>query len=125
MKVAVVVPSYNESASAIVNTINSVLAQDYPIHEIFFVDDGSKDKSAYEVALKMREELLRTQREIAATTKNICSEILGIPDLIVHRLPKNCGKDMLNYGLLNGQQQMLLLPLIQMVICSQMLLESY
>ncbi|KHA45933.1 hyaluronan synthase HasA [Bacillus anthracis] len=92
MKVAVVVPSYNESASAIVNTINSVLAQDYPIHEIFFVDDGSKDKSAYEVALKMREELLRTQREIAATTKNICSEILGIPDLIVHRLPKNCGK---------------------------------
>jgi hyaluronan synthase len=70
-KVSVVIPGYNEAADAVVGTVRSILAQDYPIHEIYYVDDGSKDPSAYE-ALK---EMSKTE-----------------PRLIVHRLDQNKGK---------------------------------
>jgi cellulose synthase/poly-beta-1,6-N-acetylglucosamine synthase-like glycosyltransferase/spore germination protein YaaH/peptidoglycan/xylan/chitin deacetylase (PgdA/CDA1 family) len=40
--VSIIVPAYNEQLNAI-RTINSLLAQDYPLLEIIFVDDGSKD----------------------------------------------------------------------------------
>lgn len=40
--VSIIVPAYNESINA-VNTIKSLLLQDYPAFEIVFVDDGSKD----------------------------------------------------------------------------------
>lgn len=88
-KVAVVIPSYNESAEAIRNTINSILAQDYPVHEIFFVDDGSKDQSAYNMALRMKNELEFTNKEVAATLEGTVGTI---PNLVVHRLEKNSGK---------------------------------
>lgn len=72
-KVSVVVPSYNEKPDAVLKTIDSLLKQDYPVHEIFFVDDGSKDTSGYEAVLKWKEEE-------------------NISNLIVHRLEKNSGK---------------------------------
>lgn len=89
-KVAVVIPSYNESGEAIRNTINSILAQDYPIYEIYFVDDGSKDQSAYRTVLQMKRELESVNKEVAATVEG--SSSLPIPNLIVHRLEKNSGK---------------------------------
>jgi hyaluronan synthase len=73
LKVSVIIPSYNEKPDAVINTVKSILDQDYPIHEIFFVDDGSKDVSGFEAIEEMQ------KRE-------------NIKNLIVHRLKKNAGK---------------------------------
>lgn len=73
LKVSVVIPSYNEKPDAVLKTVESILEQDYPIHEIFFIDDGSKDTSGYEAILHLKKE------------KNI-------ENLIVHKLEKNAGK---------------------------------
>jgi len=72
-RVSVVVPSYNEKPDAVLKTIESLLEQEYPVHEIFFVDDGSKDVSGYEAIQKLKE-----------TRK--------LDQLHVHRLKKNAGK---------------------------------
>ncbi len=42
--VSIIVPAYNEEVTAI-KTIQSLLQTDYPVFEIIFVDDGSKDKT--------------------------------------------------------------------------------
>jgi peptidoglycan-N-acetylglucosamine deacetylase len=42
--VSIIVPAYNEELNA-VNTIKSLLLQNYPALEIVFVDDGSKDNT--------------------------------------------------------------------------------
>ncbi len=42
--VSIIVPAYNEQLNAI-RTINSLLAQDYPLIEIIFIDDGSRDET--------------------------------------------------------------------------------
>ncbi len=39
------VPAYNEEA-AIVQTVSSALACDYPKLEVLVIDDGSKDRTA-------------------------------------------------------------------------------
>lgn len=45
--VSIIVPGYNEEVTAI-KTIESLLKTDYPLFEIIFIDDGSKDKT-YEI----------------------------------------------------------------------------
>lgn len=77
MKVTVIIPSYNESADAVLGTIQSVLSQDYPIHEIFFIDDGSKDTSGFKAVQEFKQKLSITE---------------PFTNLIVHRLPQNKGK---------------------------------
>ncbi len=77
VKVSVVIPSYNEKPEAVLGTIKSVLAQNYPIHEIFFVDDGSHDISGYEAIRQFKDGLPKDE---------------PLPSFIVHRLPKNMGK---------------------------------
>ena len=42
--VSIIVPGYNEEVTAI-KTIQSLLKTEYPLFEIIFVDDGSKDKT--------------------------------------------------------------------------------
>jgi len=42
--VSIIVPGYNEEVTAI-KTIQSLLQLDYPVFEIIFIDDGSKDKT--------------------------------------------------------------------------------
>lgn len=78
MKVSVVIPSYNEKPDAVLGTIKSVINQDYPIHEIFFIDDGSKDSSGYEAVVSFKKQYELEQK--------------NGPKLIIHRLSKNQGK---------------------------------
>jgi len=73
LKVSVVIPSYNEKPEAVLKTVNSILRQDYPIHEIFFIDDGSHDTSGYEAIENLKDSN-------------------NVEHLIVHRLEKNAGK---------------------------------
>ncbi|WP_088071629.1 glycosyltransferase family 2 protein [Gottfriedia luciferensis] len=80
LKVSVIIPSYNEKPSAVIETIKSVLNQDYPVHEIFFIDDGSKDKSGYLAVLEFK----KTYEKNFKDKKR--------PRLIVHRLEQNQGK---------------------------------
>jgi glycosyltransferase involved in cell wall biosynthesis len=42
--VSIIVPAYNEEVNAVA-TIQSLLKTEYPVFEIIFVDDGSKDKT--------------------------------------------------------------------------------
>jgi hyaluronan synthase len=87
LKVSVVIPSYNEAPEAVLGTIESILKQDYPVHEIFVIDDGSKDISAYNAVLKLKDNLMNGTGDSAALFPPY-----KMPNLIVHRLPKNKGK---------------------------------
>ncbi|MRX72070.1 glycosyltransferase [Bacillus lacus] len=91
LKVTVVIPSYNEAPEAVLGTVESILKQDYPVHEIFVIDDGSKDIAGYEAILKLKENL---KAENGPFVKALEQENPGfkMPNLIVHRLPKNQGK---------------------------------
>lgn len=98
IKVSVVVPSYNEKPDAVVKTIESLLEQDYPVHEIFFIDDGSKDTSGYEAVVQMAEEI-NGVLEVAASFEHEgrrpryhWSNYVDFPRIIVHRFEKNRGK---------------------------------
>ena len=42
--VSIIVPGYNEEVT-VIKTIQSLLKTDYPVFEILFIDDGSKDKT--------------------------------------------------------------------------------
>ena len=49
-KVSVIITCYNENPTSVVSVFENILAQDYPVHEVLFLDDGSADPLAYEVA---------------------------------------------------------------------------
>lgn len=78
-KVSVIIPSYNEKVEATINTVKSILNQNYPIHEVFFIDDGSKDISSYNAMMDFK-------------SKYDLEKSVDSPTLIVHRLEKNQGK---------------------------------
>ena len=61
--VSVIIPAYNEEVNA-VNTINSLLQQDYPQLEFVFVDDGSKDNT-----LKVVTEAFANNSKVTIVTK--------------------------------------------------------
>jgi len=45
MKISVVIPTYN-AADTLIRAVDSVLAQNQPVHEILIIDDGSTDNTA-------------------------------------------------------------------------------
>lgn len=53
--VSIIVPAYNEELNA-VQTVESLLAQDYPNLKIIFVDDGSKDSTYEKIAVAFANE---------------------------------------------------------------------
>lgn len=86
-KITVVIPSYNETSDSVINTIESILHQDYPIYEIIFVDDGSDNLKEF-LAVKNR-----------YSSKNNLGAVRQTPNrkndrtpIIVHRLERNMGK---------------------------------
>ena len=75
-EVSIVVPAYNEEVN-IERTINNLLQQDYPLLQIIFVDDGSKDN-----------------------TLNIVKETFsGVTNVQVHTKPNGGKASALNYGI--------------------------
>jgi hyaluronan synthase len=91
LKVSVVIPSFNENPKAVKGTIESVLRQDYPIHEIFFVDDGSKDTSGFDELNRMKDNFSSWFQEVASEI-TYKGKPMPEPKLLVHRLPQNRGK---------------------------------
>lgn len=83
IKVSVVIPSYNESPAAVRKTIECLIEQDYPLHEIWFVDDGSPDETAYNEVVRIAEEV-NSLKESSLTGK--------IPFIKYHKFTKNQGK---------------------------------
>ena len=55
-KVSVILTCYNEDPHAVVSIFDNILALDYPVHEIIFLDDGSADTMAYQVAKSYAED---------------------------------------------------------------------
>ncbi|MCL2572241.1 MAG: glycosyltransferase family 2 protein [Defluviitaleaceae bacterium] len=49
-KVSVIITCFNENPTSVVQIFENILALDYPVHEILFLDDGSKDTLAFDVA---------------------------------------------------------------------------
>lgn len=78
-KVSVIIPSYNEEPESVLESVQGIVHQDYPIHEIIFVDDGSTDSSAYQK--------VKAYADIVNANHNP-----KLPRLIVHRFKKNRGK---------------------------------
>ena len=76
-KVTAVITCYNENPSSVVSIFENILALDYPVHEILFLDDGSADSTAYEVA-----------KSFAADHENAPSA----PEFQIIRFPQNRGK---------------------------------
>jgi len=76
-KVSVVIACYNENPSSVVSIFENILALDYPIHEILFLDDGSASPLAYEVAKSFAE---------------AHEGSLGVPKFEIIRFEENRGK---------------------------------
>ncbi|MBC6315573.1 glycosyltransferase [Listeria grandensis] len=76
--VSVIIPSYLESPESITDCVHSILAQEYTVHEIIFIDDGSPTEDGY-----------RAAQEIANYVNNN-TRIKSV--MTVHRFEKNQGK---------------------------------
>ncbi|MDO4432680.1 MAG: glycosyltransferase [Aerococcaceae bacterium] len=74
-KVAVVIPTYNEDGEGLIDTLISVIHQDYPIAEIFIVDDGSSDTTGFDKV-----------KQFVADNAEMCHHV------VLHRLEQNAGK---------------------------------
>lgn len=74
-RVACVIPSYNESGAGLIETLESILVQTYPIEQIYIVDDGSPDQTGFEELKAFVEE-----------NAHKCQKV------ILHRLEQNAGK---------------------------------
>jgi len=49
-KVTILITCYNEDPTSVTTILENIMALDYPVHEILFLDDGSPDPLAYKVA---------------------------------------------------------------------------
>jgi len=49
-KVTAIITCFNENPTSVVSIFDNILEQDYPVHEVLFLDDGSEDPLAYRVA---------------------------------------------------------------------------
>lgn len=96
MKISVIIPAYNEEKN-IADTLDAVLASDYPNFEVIVVDNASKDKTS-EIASKRNVTVIREERK---GTMWACEagRQKAVGDLIV-RLDADClpEKDWLSRG---------------------------
>lgn len=74
-KVDCVIPSYNEDGDGLIQTLESILKQTYPINKIYIVDDGSPDQTGMNKLVAFIEE-----------NQERCTNV------IVHRAEQNAGK---------------------------------
>jgi len=49
-KVSTIITCFNEDPSSVLTVFENIMALDYPVYEVIFLDDGSTDTSAYDVA---------------------------------------------------------------------------
>ena len=76
-KVSVIITCFNEDPTSVATVFENILAFDYPVHEVLFLDDGSSDTLGYRVA-----------KSFAEAHKHIP----GVPDFKIVRFKENRGK---------------------------------
>jgi len=76
-KVTAMITCFNENPSSVVAIFDHIMALDYPVHEILFLDDGSTDTLSYDIALSFA----KAQAQHA-----------DAPHFQVIRFPENRGK---------------------------------
>ena len=54
-KVTAMVTCFNENPASVISILDNILALEYPVHEVLFLDDGSADPLAFEVAKSFAE----------------------------------------------------------------------
>ena len=54
-KVSAIITCYNEKPESVVSIFENIMDLDYPLYEVLFLDDGSKDPTAYEIAVSFAE----------------------------------------------------------------------
>src|SRR5699024_4520753 len=92
-KVAVIMPCCNESAEIVENVLRQLTEASVPIDEIYFVDDGSFNLSAYHKAIEMRKALYEKSSLPSVASEHFAPDKeIHIPELIVHRFKENRGK---------------------------------
>lgn len=98
--VALVVPAYNEQ-DAIVDTVLSLLALDYPEKEIIVVDDGSADDTVARLIEKFSLEAMDlVYREMAPAKRPFAFyHNPALPELLVISKPNGGKPDAINVGL--------------------------
>lgn len=74
-KVAAVIPSYNENGPGMIDTLESIADQTYPVAEVYIVDDGSPDKTGFNMV----------KEHIAANPERF-------KNVILHEATENKGK---------------------------------
>lgn len=55
-KVSVILTCFNEEPASVTTVLAGIMALDYPVHEVIFLDDGSEDPLAYQVAVSFAQE---------------------------------------------------------------------
>jgi len=76
-KVSVIITCFNENPISVVSIFRNILALDYPVYEILFLDDGSADSLAFDVAKSFAEDH---------------SDNPNVPSLQIIRFEENRGK---------------------------------
>jgi len=76
-KVSVIITCFNEDPKSVATVFENIMAFDYPVHEVLFLDDGSADTLGYRVA-----------KSFAQAHKHIP----GAPKFQIVRYKKNRGK---------------------------------
>lgn len=83
LTISVVIPFCNENKDNIINGLKSLLAQSYPIKEIFYVDDGSNDINTFTM---LQIFVQKNQKEHDKAGKQ------QFPNIYFHRFKTNAGK---------------------------------
>lgn len=83
LSISVVIPFCNETKQNLINGLKSLLSQSYPIKEIFYIDDGSHDISAFTTLQLFVQGNQKQQDKIGEQQ---------LPDIYFHRFKTNTGK---------------------------------
>lgn len=91
-RVAVVLTMYNEEPELAKQAVKSLANQDAEIDEIYVIDDGSQDPSAYQTVVHMLKKWENASLRVSSDSVIVSDDPLHRPRWIFHRFQTNRGK---------------------------------